>query len=204
MSNFQFTPYYSYGIGEQPFVTWTGGFTDSELDEIIAIGNKLDLTDGLVGQGNDVSEKIRISKVSWLRYEHCEWLYHRLADITQQLNGQFYRYDLHGFSEDMQYTTYNESDQGFYTWHQDSMSGSNVEGFDSRLPRKFSLSLQLSDPSEYDGGDLEMKTGDDTMTLPKERGTVIGFPSFMLHRVTPVTRGIRRSLVVWVTGPSFR
>lgn len=104
----------------------------------------------------------------------------------------------------MQYTTYTSEDKGFYDYHQDSMGSTIKDNVDQRLPRKFSISLQLSDPSEYEGGDLLIKSGVTPGVAPKAKGQVVGFPSFMLHKVTPVTSGIRRSLVVWVTGPAFK
>jgi PKHD-type hydroxylase len=68
-----------------------------------------------------------------------------------------------------------------------------------------SISVQLSDPSEYEGGDLQFSLyGDRTVIAEKEQGTMVIFPSYMRHRVTPVTRGTRRSLVTWITGPPFR
>jgi PKHD-type hydroxylase len=62
----------------------------------------------------------------------------------------------------------------------------------------------LSDPSEYDGGDLEIWTGTEPKVLDKTKGIVHAFPSFVMHRVTPVTRGVRRTLVIWIAGPKFR
>jgi PKHD-type hydroxylase len=68
--------------------------------------------------------------------------------------------------------------------------------------RKLSLVCQLSDPSEYEGGELQINTGE-IFTPEKQKGTVILFPSYLLHRVTPVTKGTRRSLVLWIEGPAF-
>jgi PKHD-type hydroxylase len=90
-----------------------------------------------------------------------------------------------------------ESDNSHYDWHQDI----NPNTFNS--PRKFSLVLQLSDPSEYEGGNLEIFS-DKIHVVEKKRGMVVGFPSYMPHRVTPVVSGIRKSLVIWVCGPPFR
>ena len=110
-------------------------------------------------------------------------------------DGQLY-VDLRGFSEDFQYTVYHGSDGGHYDWHVDL-------GDLARL-RKLSLSLQLTDPSEYEGCELQIHDGRRVETAPRERGTVIVFPSYVLHRVTPITRGVRKAVVVWTTGPKFR
>jgi PKHD-type hydroxylase len=71
-------------------------------------------------------------------------------------------------------------------------------------PRKLSMVLQLSDPSEYDGGDLEFYVQSEPIKAEKKKGIVYVFPSWVLHRVTPVTRGTRRSLVMWIAGPKFK
>ena len=70
--------------------------------------------------------------------------------------------------------------------------------------RKLSLSLQLTDPSQYEGCDLQFQGGRRIETAPRTRGALIAFPSYVLHRVTPITRGVRKSLVCWVSGPEFR
>ena len=70
--------------------------------------------------------------------------------------------------------------------------------------RKISLSVQLTDPGEYEGGQLQLYTKKNVQTLPKTKGSAIFFPSFLLHQVTPVTKGKRMSLVAWVTGPQFK
>jgi len=70
--------------------------------------------------------------------------------------------------------------------------------------RKLSLSVQLSDPAQYEGCDLEFHGGNRTETAPRDRGAVIAFPSYVLHRVTPCTKGTRKALVAWTTGPQFK
>ena len=74
--------------------------------------------------------------------------------------------------------------------------------------RKVSLTVQLSDPSEYEGGDLEISKGglseDSGYKMHRGKGTVVIFPSYMMHRVTPVTRGTRRSFVLWVGGSHYK
>jgi PKHD-type hydroxylase len=70
--------------------------------------------------------------------------------------------------------------------------------------RKLSLSVQLSEPEDYEGGSLLLYNGEEPMTLPKTRGTGLFFPSYSLHEVTPVTKGIRYSLVAWFLGPRFK
>jgi PKHD-type hydroxylase len=116
-----------------------------------------------------------------------------------QCNKEFFNFDISSLHENLQYTEYDESYQGRYDWHFDVGEGPLNCG------RKLSVSIQLSDPSEYDGGDLQFSLdGDRTVIAEKDQGTMIIFPSYLRHRVTPVTRGARRSLVTWITGPPFR
>ena len=76
-------------------------------------------------------------------------------------------------------------------------------GPDETSSRKISIVVQLSDPLEYEGGELQISDGGTNRVCEKTKGTIIIFPSYLLHRVTPVTKGTRRSLVLWVTGPPF-
>ncbi|MGB0178111.1 MAG: 2OG-Fe(II) oxygenase, partial [Owenweeksia sp.] len=82
-------------------------------------------------------------------------------------------------------------------WHMDFGAGEISH-------RKLSMTVQLSDPADYEGGDLEFMINQKVVTAPRTRGTVIVFPSFILHRVTPVTKGVRHSVVGWVSGTPFR
>ena len=105
--------------------------------------------------------------------------------------------DIRGFHEHIQFTVYEGDDKGFYRWHVDNNMQSDVP------PRKLSMTVQLSDPSEYTGGELQLHDGE-VQTAVNNRGHVVIFPSYVLHRVQPVTSGIRRSLVVWANGPGFK
>lgn len=202
MANYIFAPTPTFGISEHPFVTWENGFSEDEINKIIEYGDSLILSKATIGNttAEDDISPIRESKVSWMGLnENTGWIYDRLAFIARQLNGQFYKFDLYGFSEDLQYTVYNGEAVGHYTWHLDSGSSNN-----GNAPRKLSMVLQLTDPEEYEGGDLELFTSANPTQVTKKRGLVAAFPSYMLHRVSPVTTGIRKTLVVWICGPSFK
>jgi PKHD-type hydroxylase len=200
VSIYQFAPAPNFDVSEHRFVTWQGGFSTEELDKIIKYAENLRLSEATVGaDNNSPSPDVRVSKTAWIKCNsETNWIYERLAFICQQLNGQFYKFDLWGFVEDMQYTVYHGDEEGHYTWHMDSGPGSN------RPPRKFSIILQLSAPSDYEGGELELITGPETTQVTQERGLIAAFPSYTMHRVKSVTKGIRRSLVVWVSGPAFK
>lgn len=198
MSYYKFCPSPDLSTYEQNFATWMNGFSESEIALITNIGESLIQTDAGVGGENKPNSAIRKSKVSWIaQNQDTTWLYDKLAFIARQLNGQFFDFDLFGFVEDFQYTVY-DSESSHYTWHMDkgTMGGS--------APRKLSLVLQLSDPSEYEGGDLELMAGAEPIMAEKKKGLVYAFPSWVMHRVTPVTKGTRRTLVVWIAGPKFR
>jgi PKHD-type hydroxylase len=201
MSNYRFAPSPTFGITEHPFTTWSDAFTPEELDKIIEIGNQLPLSRASIGAdlANTTDPAIRESTVSWVpQTDETIWIYDKLAWVIRQLNGQFYKFDMFGFTEDLQYTIYNEETTGHYTWHIDMGSSGSMS------PRKLSLVLQLTDPEEYEGGDLELMTSSDPIAVLKQRGLISVFPSFVLHRVTPVTKGTRRTLVVWACGPEFK
>ena len=174
-----------------------GAFTAAELDAIEQYCEGLELIKAPLGgrSENDPYENIRISKVAAIRQApQIMWLYERIAGVVHMLN-RTYQFDLRGFHEPLQYTVYHHSEGGHFNWHIDQ---------GPQPPRKLSLTLQLTDPSRYEGGDLQFNTGTKPVTAPKDRGVAIAFPSFVLHRVTPVTAGTRRALVAWVTGPSFK
>lgn len=197
MSSYQFTPAITFHQ-HHPFVTWTDGFTPEELDRICEYGDKLSLSAAGVGD-NTTNTDVRRTQVGWIAANpETMWLYDRLAYITRRLNAQFYGFDLYGFVEDMQYTVYNADDTGHYTWHVDMSAQTAAQ-------RKLSVVLQLSDPADYEGGDLQtLFTNTEPETVVKQRGLIAAFPAWTLHRVTPVTAGVRKTLVVWTAGPCFK
>jgi PKHD-type hydroxylase len=192
-----FSPCPDLSTGERNFATWENEFSDAEIASIRKLGDELAKDDANVDDGA-VIEKIRKSKTGWLpQTNETSWLYDKLAYVGRQLNGQFWDFDLYGFVEDFQYTVY-LSGGDHYTWHMD-------KGNLSAAPRKLTLVIQLSDPEEYTGGDLElMISGTAIVTAEKKKGIIYAFPSWLMHRVTPVTGGTRKSLVVWIAGPKFK
>ena len=183
----------------EPFVWWEGAFTSSELDwlqnKAKNATNKAQVG-GNSGGGGAVNAQARRSEVDWLdNTPDTKWVFDKFADVALRLNAEHYRFDLTGFGEPLQLTHYDQADNGMYGWHQDYGGG---------ISRKLSMSMQLTDPSEYEGGDLQIMTSGTPMTLRKQRGFIAVFPSHVLHQVTPVTQGSRQSLVAWVSGPAFR
>jgi PKHD-type hydroxylase len=118
-----------------------------------------------------------------------------MADLCKIANKNMWNFDIWGYQDGFQYTVY-YGDGGHYDWHADLGPGISN--------RKISCVLQLSDPGEYEGGDLQMNPGGNILTVPKGLGTLCFFPSFLLHRVTPLNGGVRKSLVNWFCGANFR
>jgi PKHD-type hydroxylase len=151
---------------------------------------------GSVATESETYRNIRRSTISWVPInENTAWLYQRLAEVATKINDQYYGYVLQGLFR-LQYTAYVHNEAGFYDWHIDTMGAGTPQ-------RKLSFSMQLSDPMEYEGGELWSHGGIKTV-MNKSRGIIHFFPSNTLHRVTPVTVGTRRSLVGWICGPHFR
>lgn len=192
-----FLPSPDLAYNSEVFAWWENGFTDEEIDEICLIGEKANKSKAVIGVGEQ-NYKVRSSSVSWLDNDGW-WLSEKLEHIARQLNGKYFGLDLWGFGEKFQYTEYkyNKKRKDHYDWHMD-------KGPNDGAPRKLSLVLQLSKPSEYEGGNLELMTGNKPQICKKAKGFLCAFPSYIMHRVTPVTKGTRRTLVVWISGPRFK
>lgn len=173
----------------------TGVFTDEELDAIINIGTHAEMEKAST-YGPVQSDKNRNSYVQFLfPNQLTNWVFARLAGAITEINQQFFQFDLTGMEQGLQFTRYTAPGE-HYDWHVD-------RGFLTPT-RKLSLSVQLNDPAEYKGGELQLKFGRQDETVKRERGMVTFFPSYTLHRVKPVTKGTRYSLVAWISGPPFK
>jgi len=182
------------------FAVWADAFSSAELDMVEALGDRLTAEKAIVAAGPDevvVHDKVRVTQTAWMEPNpETKWIYDRLQGVARALNDRVYQFDLRGFSENLQYTIYHSTEGGHYGWH--------VDHGPIRVRRKLSLSLQITDPSLYDGCDLQLQAGNKIETAPRDRGCVIAFPSYVLHRVTPCTRGTRKAIVAWTTGPQFK
>jgi PKHD-type hydroxylase len=182
-------------------------FSAEECDLILDLARELPVEHAaLEGHGGvDTDESLRSASIAWMpRDEASSWIFERLAAVCDAAN-EDYGFDLRGFDEDLQFTTYDRPG-AFYTWHQD--------GLDAPVAtRKLSIVVQLSDPSHYEGADLELfqvvedydeAELEEFRRCTRRRGTAVVFPAFEYHRVTPLRSGTRHSLVCWVGGPPFR
>ena len=151
---------------------------------------------GVGGENHDrIDPNIRNSKVRWWFEDH--WACSIISYYIGLANRKYWEYDLN-LLESIQISVYLEN--GHYGWHSDYGTSKN-----GKWTRKLSASVLVSDPSEYDGGDLEfVDYHGNIIKAPKEKGSVIVFDSRVPHRVTPVTRGRRVSLVTWMYGPKLK
>lgn len=172
-----------------------GGLSDIEIEKIYTKTNSLSLEASTILTGSETN--IRKSLVSWLLKEDKEndWLYDKLIDFAYYVNKELWNFDINFLVDDIQYSQY-LSDSNHYDYHLDLGPG-------MLSLRKISIVVQLSDSNDYEGGDLQILKGKNPINLPRDKGSVFLFPSFLLHRVTPVTSGQRDSLVLWLCGKSF-
>ena len=161
----------------QDWAFWKKAFTVKECNLIVDMYKK-NLTKAYVFKASETSKVIK-----------------RLTDITTNLNDRFFKFDIDGLFEGLQYTNYT-APGNYYGKHTD-------RGFNTKI-RKLSISIQLTNPKKYTGGDLNLHFQNKPVTMSKEQGTLVIFPSYVLHEVTPVMTGERNSLVAWVSGKNFK
>jgi len=167
--------------------------SDEECKLIIELGLSKKIKKGITFNGEN--DPTRESNISWILGEDAEWLFRRITDATLQVNKTEFNFDLIGLGEGLQFTHY-VAPGGKYGVHTDSGPTTPV--------RKISFVIQLSDPKDYEGGDLKLHVSDDPLFIPKKKGTICFFPSYVLHEVTKVTKGERFTIVGWITGPQFK
>ena len=172
-------------------------FSPDQCQEIINIGKSYPQEGGQTfsGAGGEPSS-IRSSTIRWIDYRdpRVEWLVSQLGYMVKEANRQLYKLDLYGFTEKLQFTEY-EGQGRHYDWHPDI--GPNMS------KRKISIVVQLSDEKDYEGGELLINTGQ-LLVPSKSQGSVILFPSFLMHKVEPLRSGNRYSLVSWISGNTWR
>jgi len=177
------------------------GFSPEELAEIERLVADIDFVRAQTqAEDNGLTEtEYRKSNIKWLPMtETYKWIYDKIGDMAYEANQNLYHFDLHSMPEQIQYTEYYDHEKGHYDWHMDT-------GYGNLSQRKISVTVQLSDTHEYEGGDLQLWPGGTyPLVAPRGKGNVVIFPSFMMHRVTPVTRGTRKSFVLWLGGGHYR
>jgi PKHD-type hydroxylase len=182
-------------VDQTNYYCFKQGFSEQELEWIDNLKELYPYEVATVVGGDDIQD-VRKSKVKWIHIDNqSHWVYDKIKSFIVEAN-QIWKFDLSSIIDSIQYTEYYD-DGGHYGWHMDI-------GQSPINHRKVSITIQLSDPEDYDGGELEIWTGTGIQKVEKHKGCAILFPSYMLHRITPVTKGTRKSLVLWVGGSNFR
>ncbi|MEZ5794421.1 MAG: 2OG-Fe(II) oxygenase [Defluviimonas sp.] len=173
-------------------------FSQSDCDRIVALAEEGALEDaGLVRNTSD--HGIRRADLAWLDDRPgAGWVMEQIIALVARANRETFDFALTEFAESAQVARYGAEREGHFDWHSDIGAGAVA----SR--RKLTMVVQLSDPADYAGGALEIMPDARIVTAAPARGTATLFPSFVLHRVTPVTRGQRWSMTIWAHGPAFR
>lgn len=174
--------------------------SEKQVDYVVKRAQSLPVETGTLRRDNEINTDLRNSSVRWIqRGEDGElmWLFNMIDHSVWTLNRHWHGidYDYHACGS-IQYAEYNEGQ--FYSNHMDTIF---IEG--EQVQRKVSCSVLLSSPDEFEGGELYIQNG----TLEREnlkKGQIVTFPSIIDHEVRPVTKGIRRGLVAWYTGPCWR
>lgn len=182
-------------------VWWDGAFEPNQLDKIEEYCSSLQLQDGVTVGAN---EDFRLSKLTFVKKdENTDWIFNTFNNIIENLNNQFYGFNLYGYDA-FQYTTYNADVLGKYDWHMDTILDCEMQdSMREQSTRKLTLVMVLNDG--FTGGEFQLNLGseENAVTLDMPRGKIYAFPSFVLHRVKPVLTGTRKSIVIWVEGPKF-
>lgn len=184
-----------------PVITMIDGFTVAESHQIVADCNAhLNLSWAQIGLPSTTREgqvsEVRKTLVAPVPKEgRFVWIYERILAQVREKNSESWRFNLptnpfDAAVETMSFLQYDASFDGHYNWH--------VDFSEVRFHRRLSVTVQLTDPSEYEGGSFEVQVGSEPSVLPKSQGKITAFPSFVLHRVTPVTKGSRNALVFWL------
>lgn len=171
--------------------------TPEEVKQLEKDIEDLDTINGFAG--DEVNTSIRSSLIKWLpQEEKFLWLYERLIGKILHANLELWNFSISGTVDCIQYTVYPANENGKYDWHMD-IGPNSLASY-----RKLSVTIQLSHPDEYEGGNLELNLGSEIVQIEKQFGMATIFPSFLVHRITPITKGVRKSLVLWIGGDQFR
>lgn len=172
------------------------------IDKIITECEKYNPEEAAIGAtgegGHDNAH--RRSEVRWVNKndQDSAFIANFIMNFMMEANRNAFGFDVN-YLNDIQYTIYTSENEGKYDWHYDTFWVGN-KAYD----RKLSFVMQLSDPSEYEGGDFEIDHQYPQPQNFRNKGAILVFPSFLTHRVTPLTKGTRKSLVAWAEGPKFK
>ena len=179
--------------------TTTPLFTPDQCRQIIECGHKQKPQKAQVGMGKPgggTDTKKRVTTIGWIPFDEMKPMYNQINHFIQKANRNHFGFGDIQITEQAQFTEYPEG--GFYDWHMDT----DVNMTHEPPVRKISMTVLLSPESQFEGGDLEITAPNKRAKL--KQGHAIVFASFLNHRVAPVTRGVRQSLVMWFGGEPFK
>ena len=175
-------------------------FTPEQCKLIIDKGLSLPPGKADIGIGEkrkEVDKDVRKSTISWIPFDAMSEMYRDIEIAVGRSNNNHFNFDGIVMAEPAQFTQY-KSDGEHYDWHMDL----EIIGVDQPPIRKISMTIPLVPETDFDGGQMEFNKPGDKLSL--KQGQAVFFASFLQHRVLPVTKGTRYSLVQWFTGPSFK
>tara|TARA_B110000211_G_C13902718_1_gene474724 strand:+ start:94 stop:672 length:579 start_codon:yes stop_codon:yes gene_type:complete len=173
-------------------------FTPKLCQELIDLSKTLKKEDGKILTTNEEDKfylKTRKSTVSFIPFNKMQSVYNDINNLIQQINRNNFGFNNIEMNQEAQITEYQKGD--FYSWHTDTA----IDMSNEPVVRKLSMTVLLNDPSEFEGGDLQFAN---KTINPMKQGYASIFASFLQHQVTPVTKGVRRSLVMWFGGEPFK
>ena len=177
-------------------------FTPKQCQMIIDAGHQCAPEQAKVGGGaeGEYDTKKRVTTISWIPFDKLPQMYKTVENQLSIVNLNHFGFDGMRLTEPAQFTVYPK--KGFYDWHMD-LNAFGAQG--SHPVRKISMTLLLSDPSEFTGGELTFsEMGNNQKPLDLKQGQAIFFASFLRHKVAPVKKGVRKSLVMWFGGPPLK
>lgn len=181
-----------------PFHLIPDALSADDCDRLVAAVGAAQMKDAGLVRGQ-TAHALRRAEIAWLDdIPETAWVMDRMMGLVARANRDSFGFDLTDFGESPQVARYGAEREGHFGWHSDIGAGQWA------AKRKLTIVVQLSDPDAYDGGALELWPDSNVATAPRARGMATVFPSFVLHRVTPVTSGTRWSLTLWSHGPAFR
>lgn len=174
--------------------------SDDQIKQIHSLMNKKKtLNGGLSGGQNNAYRNVQVKSFGADDID-LSFVSEIISDFGQTVNEKYYNFDIKGFAEPIQFLTYNKG--GKYDNHMDI----NWSDLNTHIPnRKLTIITQLSNTKDYSGGDIKVEVDKvDDFVIPRQKGDMICFPAFLMHKVYPILSGTRHSLVSWLSGNSWK
>lgn len=174
--------------------------SDTQIFTVLEKIKKIPSQDGSLTGGDNKSYRNVDVKAFEANNKELEFVAEIVSSFTQTVNDKYWNFDIKGFAEPLQFLTYKKG--GKYDSHMDI----NWENLNSKRPnRKITTIIQLTDDDKYYGGDLKIDVDNkNDFFIPRKKGDIVCFPSFLLHKVFPVKKGVRHSIVSWLSGDSWK